>query len=261
MPAALTIKLGDRDTFVSVAMLTRALENALEMLRSLEPDFAPSDSQLQWVVVKATTRSPLTLTIAPRANGKALTKIGKRIVAACVRGIQEIESRPALPPHFREETIEAAQKMLRAVEGAPLMLASDKKHQVRPTPKGVQHLEEIVAKARIYLDYGTIEGKLEIVSVHEHKSFFIFEILTSYRIECIIANEDHFQQAISLLGKRVAISGRVRYRNHKPTTVNVESIHPLRDISELPQPRDIGPIDITGGLSSEEHVRRIRDAR
>jgi hypothetical protein len=261
-PAALTIKLGDRNTFVSVAALSRALENALEMLRSLETDFAPSDSEVRWVVIQARMRSPLTLTIAPRMNGKSGDRIGKRIVTACLRGIEEIEASPTLPPHFKEETLTAAQKLISAAEreGTQLTLSTGAKHRVAPTPKALKHIEEIVARARVYLDYGTIEGNLEIVSVHEHMSFFIFEALTNYRVECV-TSEEQFQRALSLLGWRVAVSGRIRYRNHKPTVIYVESVQVLRDSSKLPQPRDIGPIDITGGLSSEEHVRRMRDAR
>jgi hypothetical protein len=260
--AALTIKLGDKDTFVSVSTLTNALRNALDMLESIEADLSPSDSHLKWVVVKASMRSPLTLTIGPQANGRPTAQMGKRVVTTAVRGLKEIELSATLPDHFKEETLAAAQQLISTAEkdGARLTLSSGHRDQVTPTPQALRHIEEIVATARIYLDYGTIEGRLETVSVRGRQHFFVFETLTEQRVECL-PQRDEFEKSLSLLGKRVAVSGRIRYRNHKPTTIHVENLKVLRESSELPQPRDIGPIDITGGLSSEEYIRRMRDAQ
>ena len=72
---------------------------------------------------------------------------------------------------------------------------------------------------------------------------------------------ERLEEAKKLLGRRVVVSGRIRYRSHKPTSIQAEEIHPLRDASELPQLEDMPPIDITGGLSPEEYVRRLRDAQ
>ena len=59
----------------------------------------------------------------------------------------------------------------------------------------------------------------------------------------------------------MAVSGRLRYRNNKPVLMHVESIRILRNTEELPQAKDIGPLDLTNGMSSEDYVRRLRDAR
>lgn len=265
MPAgAFTLKLGEGTKRVSIDVLAEALENALEMLRSVGQEFAPAGMLVRWEVVGASLRSPLTLDFAPSVNGEATISaaVGKKIGKACVRGLEKLEKSPALPQHFNEEGILAAQKLMRVVQkdGTRIAVASYRMKDVAPTAAAVEHIRQVVDKARIYIDYGTIEGRLEEVSVHGGAHFAIWEVLTGYRIECAVTLE-RLEEAKALLGQRVAVSGRVRYRNHIPKSIQVENIRRLRDAKELPQLKDMPAIDITGGLSSEEYMRRMRDAQ
>lgn len=122
-----------------------------------------------------------------------------------------------------------------------------------------RHVDKKTAKRRIYTDVATIEGNLEVISVRKRPSFFIWEILTNQKIECFTTDKQ-LDEIVALLRHkpRIAVTGRVHYRNDIPRSIDVESIRVLRDVNELPQPKDIGPINITEGVSSEEHVRRLR---
>jgi hypothetical protein len=256
----LTITLSDKEGRVSVETLTNALENALNMLRSMEFEMVSAGIEVRWEVVRVRMRSPLRLTFAPRIAGRRGKSLGRKIVKACLRGVEEIEKQATLPPHFNDDALSAARKLAKTSddERTSLTISSNGSQKVTLTKKAVQHIDEIASKARLYIDFSTIEGRLEIVSVHDHLSFFIWETLTNHRIECF-STESQLIQATSLLQKRVAVTGRVHYRNHVPKSIDVESIRGLRDANELPQPKDIGPINITDGLSSEEHVRRLRN--
>ena len=256
----LTITLADSDGRVSVETLTKALENALDMLRGVESGFVSSSVTVRWEVVRAKMQSPLCLTIAPRGMGKTGKATGRKIVKACLQGMKEIERTASLPPFFNEDTLEATRKLVKNAtsEGALLTFGSNGKEKVTLTDNTVRHIEEIVSKARLYVDFSTIEGHLEIVSIHEYLSFFVWETFTNNKIECHVT-EDQFNESVKLLGKRVAVTGRVKYRNHIPRSIQVETVKVLRGMSELPQPSDIGSIDITEGKSSEEHVRRMRN--
>jgi hypothetical protein len=264
-PTAFTIKLGEGQQRVSIETLTQALENALDILRNVGNDFAPSDATVRWEVVAASMRSPLTLAFAPRVQGGHNGHIGAKLIGACVSGIRQVEKKAILPPHFNEAALNAVQRLhqVAAGDGAKVTVSSNGKRPITLTPKTVEHVKAIVAKARIYVDYGTIEGRLEILSVHQHDSFFLFETLTNKRIECIVADEEQFKEAISLLLKRtrVAVTGMIKYRNHEPKTLNVENIRRLKGSNELPQSKDMPPIDIADGMDPAEYVRRIRDAQ
>lgn len=255
----LTITLA-RTGRLSVEALTQTLENALEMLRNLETEFVASGTAVRWEVVRVSMRSPLRVTVAPHSESKGFSSIARRMVKTSLKGFERIERAAALPEHFNEEALDAARKMFDVTrkEGAAITLSSDHENQITLTEQAGKNMEEIASKARLYMDYGTVEGRLEIISVHERDSFYVWETLTNRRVECL-ANPEQFQDAKDLLGKRVAVSGRIKYRNHVPKSIHVESIHKMPDGSELPSLEDIGPIDITEGLSSEEHVRRMRN--
>jgi hypothetical protein len=260
MPAnELTITLA-RAGRVSVETLAQTLENALEMLRNLEREFVASDILVRWEVVRVSMRSPLRVTVAPSIEGSVTKTIARRLIKTCLKGVKGIERAATPPEHFNEEALDAALKLFEVTrkDGATLTFSSDHLDEITLTEQAARHIEEIASKARLYIDFGTIEGQLEVVSVHEHRSFSIWETFTNRRVECLV-NEEQFQTAIDLLGKRVAVTGRVKYRNHVPKSIWVESLRKLREEMELPDLKNVGPIDITGGLSSEEHVRRMRN--
>lgn len=260
-PGELRIRLGTKDGTVTVDQLIAALENALDMLRNIERHFPHTGDPIAWRITRASMRSPLTMTLTPVAPQKKVRKLGLKIAAAWVMGLKLLEATPALPPHFDDYTLESAKKFVSVSKGdGPALKVFGHKESVTPTTRTIEHAEELEARARVYIDYATIEGRLEVISTHKVDSFFIWEVLTNHRIECF-STPELFDQAKNLLRKRVAISGRAKYRNNRPVSINVEEIRVLREQGELPQRSDIGPFDITGGTSSEEHVRRFRDAK
>ena len=255
----LTITLPDKDGGISVETLKKALENALDMLRSIEANLA-AGADVKWQVVRVKMQSPLEMTFAPkvRVKGRSRPGLGRRMVKACLQGVEMIQKQARLPQYFSEDTLDAAKKLIKNTEG--IAFASNGSGKATLTNQAMKNIEELAQKARLYVDFTSIEGRLEVVSVHDGKSISVWETLTNRRIECRML-EEHFQAAQSLLGHRVRVTGRVSYRNHVPTLIRVEEpVQRLRTVAELPQPKDIGPIDITGDLTSEEHVRRMRDA-
>jgi hypothetical protein len=259
----LTITLSDKKGRIRVETLTKALENALEMLRGIEASIVASGVDVQWDVVRVQMRSPLKMTLSPRVRvrGKSRPALGRKMVMACIQGVGKIEKSAILPQYFTTEVLDAARRLVKTVssDGGEVMFASNGSNRTKVTGKAIKHIDELATKARLYVDFSTIEGRLEVISVREGQRFFIWETLTNRKIECAV--DDHgFKVAMELLGKRVSVTGRVSYRNHTPTFMQVEEpIRRLRDMSELPQPKDIGRINITEGLTSEEHVRRMRD--
>jgi hypothetical protein len=263
MATGLTIRLGDKDQRISIEALTNTLENALDMLRSLEREIIVGEpTTVHWEVAKASMRSPLSIMFVPRVVG-GRPGVGRKIVATCVRGIKEIQSSPNLPRHFNERSLEAAKELVMVAhkEGVKIAFGTNHKDAVQLTDMAAVNIQEVLEKAPISLDFDTVEGTLEIISIHKRPSFCVYETLTNKRIDCRTATTDQFQQAVAWIGKRVSVTGRVRYRSHQPELIYVDGMELMPEMTQLPQPRDMEPINITEGLSSEEHVRRMRDAQ
>jgi hypothetical protein len=258
----LTITLSESDGRLSVESLTLALKDALEMLKNVSDDIVSPGTVVRWEIVRARMSSPLSLTLAPRIPGRTGPRFRRQVVLACLAGVKEIEHEATAPPHFNDDALTATKRLAKAAQrdGASLTFSANGSAKVTLTKKTVDHIEQIEAKARLYVDFSTIEGYLEVLSVRHRMSFYIWESHTDKKVECLVT-DTLFDKALSLIkGRpRLAVTGRVHYRNHIPKTIDVDSIRVFPDISELPQPESIGPIDITDGLSSEDHVRRMRN--
>jgi hypothetical protein len=231
------------------------------MLRRLEKQLSTSGEPVQWEVIHARMKSPLTITVAAKSVKKQ-KRLTDKIVRTCVSGLRKLESEPKTPPFFDDEALEAVKKLASVTrhDGAKVKLFIENGEEASVDERAVANVKVIGERARAFVDYSTIEGKLELISTHNGDSFAIWETLTNHKIECL-ATPEQLEQAKAALRRRVSVSGRVRYRNDKPVTMTVESIRVLREQAELPQPGTMAPINITDGASSEEFIRRLRDAR
>jgi len=243
----LTITLGDPEGRVSVRALTAALENALDMLRSIEGNFVASGVEVRWDVIRVKMKSPLQMTFAPTVTAPSISarsrqSIGKKIVKACFDGIAQIERSPIKPNHFDDDALSAARQLVKSMGKGMLTVSSNGKgkKEVKLTDQAIANIDEIATKARTYRDIGTIEGRLEEISVHgtpqASPQIRIWDPipLPGRAIKCVIG-EDRLSEAKELLGHRVAVRGPIQYRNHKPISIDVQVIRRLRTQAELPR--------------------------
>lgn len=111
---------------------------------------------------------------------------------------------------------------------------------------------------------GAIDGMLEQINVHLGANIFhIFPELGPKKITCHFPGR-LYDDAVAAVGKRVEVSGTLRYRagSNFPHQVTVTEIDVFPPESELPDWEDLRGLapDATGELSSEAFVRELRDA-
>jgi hypothetical protein len=111
-----------------------------------------------------------------------------------------------------------------------------------------------------YSAWSSIEGTLEVISVHKRPFFVIYEHGEDYKIQCTFP-DDWMTKVLPMLGKRVIVEGFVYYRQSgKPYQLTNPS-----SIEIVPEPKyDLlalrGSIPgLTKGLSSEEYVNQLRE--
>ena len=111
-----------------------------------------------------------------------------------------------------------------------------------------------------YIAWSTVDGTLDVISVHARPFFVIYEHGTKTRVRCAFP-DDWTEKVLKLLGHRVAIDGLVYYKQSgepyqlsKPTSIEPVP-QPQSDILSLR-----GAIKgMTGDLSTYDYVRKIRD--
>lgn len=91
----------------------------------------------------------------------------------------------------------------------------------------------------VFEDYGSVEGRLEVVTAHEKLECTIFDSLGERAIKCDLA-EGLIPEAIKAFRKRVEVFGRVHYRQDGlAVRVIAERIIKFPDTSEIPSVREM----------------------
>jgi len=110
-----------------------------------------------------------------------------------------------------------------------------------------------------------IRGMLEYINIHKNKNVFrIYPDIGPRKIICHFPEELR-EKAIEAIGQYVEVKGELKFRavSKHPHEILVEEIEIFPPEEELPtlyELRGIAP-DLTGELSSEQFVRKIRNAQ
>lgn len=110
---------------------------------------------------------------------------------------------------------------------------------------------------------GSVDGSLEMINFHRGANKFnIYPTVGPDRVACHFPG-DLLEKAIASVGRYVRVSGKLKHKTRDRFLygIEVESVEALPDEASLPsfqELRGIAP-DFTGGLTSEEFVRRLRD--
>lgn len=253
----ITITLGAHH--LDVATLITSLEQTLVVLRSIE-SHVNNSAEIKWDIVASSMNSPLSLTLEPRSNGVSAPIYSNAVVQKYANGLRLLNKRPDLPEGFDGEAMGALRKIAEVATKDRTEVSVQVQGTQIPTTSAevLGRIQLVEAKAASHYEHGTIEGSLEMISKRRRDHFVIWEVLTNNRVECNVTTE-LFQQAKEHLGERVAVSGRIRSAFGKPKSIQVESIAALRKQKTLRPLDQYGPINITGGLSSEAYVRGLRD--
>lgn len=164
--------------------------------------------------------------------------------------------------------------------GVPFL--EDIKQMVFPIGRGLSSLSLSMNGARIVLGEdigrridallapeefypGWLRGMLEYINIHEGKNVFrIYPDIGAVRVTCTFPQE-LANAAVSAIGRFVEVRGTVASKAlaRYPHAIAATEIEVMPTEDELPTLADLGGMapDITGGLSSEEFVERVRNER
>ena len=242
------------------------LDQINDHLRLLQDyDLAISRGQsasLEWLITDVSTGS-LVVETEPRSLlvGK---NFGPEVAKVYVDGWARIEHEGMSPPYLTEQGMEAARRIVRRIgkEGIEGIVVSGPEQSVTISPEASARLDQLIPVK--YRSLGSAEGTLETISIHGSPRFTIYHSRTKKAIRCDIPTTESklLGRAKEALGRRVYASGRLeRNARGEPIRIKAEHLRILRERDELPTSAELGGKypDFTGGLTSEEYVRRMRD--
>ena len=105
------------------------------------------------------------------------------------------------------------------------------------THKAVAHVAILLSEE--YEDFGTVEGRVQVISDQSGLHVFVAEPIKGRRIRCIFS-EDLLPQFLSAFRKRVEVKGRIKYRrDHIPISIEATALTEFPDNKDLPSFRQM----------------------
>lgn len=107
------------------------------------------------------------------------------------------------------------------------------KHLPAPiTHKAAAHVATLLAES--YEDFGTIDGRVNVISDEGNLHVFITEPIGGRRIRCYF-EEEMLPRFLAAFRKRVEIKGKIKYRrDHKPISIFATGLIEFPSSKELP---------------------------
>lgn len=185
-----------------------------------------------------------------------------RVAGSLVTGFDNVQNLGVSPPYLTHYGLQNLSDMLGVLErnGARGYRATDIDHNrtVELSHKAIENVRALIPIKRKTI--GSVEGKLEAISIHNSKKFVVYDALTKKAINCDFRDDAMLAKVKDVLGHRVLVSGTVHWNvKSEAKRVDVEDIRRLGE-KQLPTTRELSGAypEITDGMTTEEYMRSIR---
>ena len=265
MSDRLQIEIEETGEGVSAELLRLHLEQTLRFLED-EPDV--EQGTVEWKVTRVSMNSPMLLqlertvqegTAEPATRpGEALARSFARLQRGEDPGEELSLTRLRALENMAAASNDGRRVRVQAGVGEPVELRSHWVSSLRRVRMERKQRDQMPEQQY------SIVGRLEGVNVHGSKSeFYVYDPLTDQRMRCLFPDE-MLEEVARLLGHRVEVSGSTKFGpGNMPQSMQVETLRPVavREGSFLDRLRaahEKGPIDFTGGLTTEEAIDEVR---
>lgn len=211
-------------------------------------------------VVDLKHQSPAVITVELLPRNAAIDTRA-RVAAAIIETQKIIDDPDAMGDRGRpllRAMSELTSPVGRQVKSAMLTVGDDH----LPLTEELRH-KIALALAPEETSFGTIEGRLEAINLHDAANvFYIYPAVGPTRIKGRFPS-DQRERAVASVDRNVRVNGTLKYKAKAPFPHEVEVIEfePLPRDEELPTMGDLYGIaaGATDDLTSEDFVRRVRD--
>lgn len=221
------------DEGVPFARLLDAQQAFLNLIREVGRTIA-GDRGVTWVV-NDTRGGSLDLGVrAVPTSSRVRESVPKEIAHAVADGVATLGAGPTRPPHFTDAALERAKELANVLtDELPSVTVRNGGAATRVSNLLAAHADTVLGEPVAV--FGSVEGTLESVTVHEKRQFSVYDPLTDERIECRFGMRISPRQIGAAIEKRVRVYGEVRSRETgRIMYVRADEIEVQPDADTLP---------------------------
>jgi hypothetical protein len=194
---------------------------------------------VRWVIADARASS-FEVALEPRATRKDIRPTAlPEVISAIAGGLRQVQDRPERPAYFTDRALEHARELVSLVRGSvSAVRVRDGEQPVSLTGELLANVDRIIGATTETI--GTVEGRLEALSIHERQVFSIWDARSGRRYECHFAARVPLAEVLGAFGKRVAARGLIRGRKGSDrVTLEVRALRVFPDEEDLPSASDV----------------------
>lgn len=187
------------------------------------------------------SKSSIDLHMTPAPVPNIATMDTARSVAQAINsGVATLQREAVRPPFFTDRALEKARDLAALVgDEMPKIRIRNGTGETDITRALATHVDTILNRATLTV-IGTVEGRLESVTVHDRRTFSVYDLLTGERIECSFGHRIPLAAILGAMERRVRVHGAIRYRDTGEIVGLVaETLQPLPEDDALPSAHDV----------------------
>ena len=251
------LKLRGEPGAITLSALGDSLRHMLKIIGDLDYALSrkPGGAE-EWVVTELSIGS-VSVAVKRRTDDG---RLGTRVSEQWVSGLRRIEREGVTPPYLSHDGMRQTRALLKIIGNkgvSGIEVASDADSE-ELSAKASANVDQLLPEA--YTSVGSIEGRLEDISIHGKAKYVVYHDRTRRAINCTFPLSQ-LATVKDALGERVNVYGIIHW-NPKGEQLRVEEgdLRILGPQSELPTIEEIGGSDpdLLGGLSTAEYLREVR---
>ncbi len=271
--AKLRFEIEGKPNDVALTSYLGATQSLLDVLRELDAAITGKfKGTLRWYVSALHSDGNLAIDLVSRLKPPTQLQERRReipsdrspqITDSLITGFDNLERFGVSPPYLSEDGLRRIDAMFNIFQrnGAHAYRATDidKGRSVEVSSNAAKAVRDLLPVSRSYI--GSVEGRLETISIHRQQRFIIYHARTNKAVTCHFDDAEMIPQLAAMFGARVLASGLIRSNvKGEPTRLRVEDIKVLggRPLPTTLEMSGSHP-NITDGMSTDDYIRSIRE--
>ena len=210
---------------ITLAKLSRVAGIWAEIVQGVTKTATGNSAAVKWVIAEISFSSPLQLVAIPkRVTSDVDPAVVKRISSAVVEGIEHLRNYGDRPPLFSDPVLHRIRRLARFADSEhtkTIQVSNGKAERVDVGSRVAANVEDLFGP--VVESYGSVEGRLEGVFVHNTRRFFVYDSLTNKQIRCDFTDDVSLREVLDAFEKRVAVTGHLRARAKTGERVSIRA--------------------------------------
>lgn len=235
-----------------------AISGSLEVLSELDSAISHKRAgTVRWMIGALKYESPATVTLRAVPLSEEVD-VSAEVARSYLGGLKVLQEGKSVPEIFSESALNAVKRLGRIGDGVKAIKIQHKREVIRITERLAVNVDELMS--RTFESIGSVEGTLEMVTIHSQRYFRVYEPVHGRGVVCYFAPE-LLETVKESLGKRVMISGTLRSdRYGRPESITVTDFRTIVEEDALPKPSQLRGLvkGMTAGEKAEDYLRKLR---